>query len=212
MNISQLTVYRDYRIPEVRKIVESMVTSKFYEFTKILLQENRLIFTVSDTLLYCIPLKVFPNSVEDAGVVDVAVNYQDLASFKFGQDECNIKSDYNIYLEMTHVLNNLNYAGIIDGVYDNRIVAFNPDLRSDEKFEELLNLKADQGAKYYRMNTTDLSSTIFVPVFAGFPNINKQDKIGIKVYNIDGNVIIELDIFKKKINRDIKIIYRTIGL
>ena len=211
MNISQLSVYKDYRIPEVRKIVESLVTTKFYEFTKILLQENRLIFTVSDTLLYCIPLKVFPESVNDR-CIDAAVNYQDLALFKFGQDECNIKLDYNIALEMNYVLDTLKYRGIIDGLYADKIVAFTTDLRSDEKFEELLTLKSDQGIKYYRMATNDLSSTIFIPVFAGFPNINKQDKIGIKVYNIDGSIVIELDIFKKKINRDIKIIYRTIGL
>ena len=209
-DITRLNIRKDYRVPEVMKIIESLVTSRFYEFTKILVRGNTLVFSLTDTLLYYIPLKSEPKTIEDN--LDFAANYKDLYDINSGKEEGFACHDYNVNGELRYILFNLKYDDILNGIYDGNIVAANSDLRSDEKFEELLNLKSDQGVKYYRMTTTDLSNTIFVPIFAGFPNINKQDNIGIKVYNINDNIIIELDIFKKKINRNMKILYRTIGL
>ena len=85
----------------------------------------------------------------------------------------------------------------LSDVHPNNMIFENPDLDQDEKFMEMAFAKASAGASFYFINTK-LYPT-FIPVFTGFPLLNKGDKIGLKVYDI-GNykLLVNYTIFKKK--------------
>ena len=93
------------------------------------------------------------------------------------------------------------------------VVAEYDNLRSNEEYEKLLNLKADEGGGFFRLMGNELYTNYLVPVFAGFPNINKADKIGIVVRRMSyDTLLMEYHIYKKKVNKDITIYFRTLDL
>ena len=87
------------------------------------------------------------------------------------------------------------------------------DLRSDPEFERLMNLKADDGMKFYKIPGFDKNKVYMIPVFSGFPNLNKQDTASVDIYANDGiSVIVDMTIYKKKLNRDIHMIYKVLDI
>lgn len=185
----------DIRIEQAKKIIEAMVTKSLYEYTDVLLKKDKVIAVVNKTLLLEIQLK---------GVVE---EYPDVG-FKFVPGDIPITPDNFI-------------ANIIDDYsqkYDyirsyKPIVARDDCLRDNDEFEKLLSLKSEQGMKYYKMPGINLHETYCVPMFSGFINASKQDKIGITIYDIqDGFLLLEINEFKKKINRDVKIYCRIIKI
>ena len=197
---------KDFRVPEVRKIVSALVTSSLYQYTKLLLVEDTIIFTVSDTLLYSVKLK---NTVPDNNQLvasGFACTFYDIAN-PINNDEELAKSDFNIMHELSEVYHKYNEI-----IWNSSVIAQDSSLRDNPEFESLLGLKADDGLKYYRMMAND-HNPIFIPVFSGFPNLNKDDTIGIKVYCTDRqNYVVNATIYKKKLAREINMYYRILGL
>ena len=154
----------DIRIEQVRKIVESIITSTMYEFTEVLVTSNILILVVDKTVLYYIPLKDIP---VDCGP-DISFIYSNIVIYE----------NPNYYINDVILGINLhNFLNTYLTVSNNgRVIAYNEDVRLDENFESLLSLKADDGMKFYKMPSDDIIyKTIMIPVFSGFPSINKQD-------------------------------------
>lgn len=192
-------VIKDSRIEQCRKIVESLVSkSMFYNTDILLTTNNKVIIVVDKTVIYIVELKDMINSYPL-----IAFRYSDILLFE--SNDCCVN---NIFL--ANDLNNLYmyYSGIISG----NPVASNLSLRDDEKFEELLQLKAADGMRYYHMLGNDMK-TYLIPIFSGFPNLSKPDKLGMSVYDTnDGFLAIKMDIFKKKINSNVIACYRTLKL
>jgi hypothetical protein len=96
----------------------------------------------------------------------------------------------------------------------NKVLANNDQLRGDPLFEELISMKAADGMKYYYMRGNDLNTTYKIPIFSGFPNLNKQDDIGITVFEdpIPNIQVIRMIIFKKKLNRNVIMYVRTLRI
>ena len=93
------------------------------------------------------------------------------------------------------------------------VVAQNSDLRSDEKFEELLSLTNGEGLKYYKMTGVNPNNTFLIPMFSEFISLNKQDTIGMTVYDIHGGfLLLRMNIYKKKINREMIVDCRIINI
>jgi len=191
---------KDPRIDEVKKIVESLVTKSLWEYTSILVTPTNLNIIVTNTLLYDIPLK------NQGGPIIGFSNYR-----AFGLDENPITFPYDRSVTR-NILDTVNgYKNLISV---SPIVARDDALRGNAEFEKLLELKSDQGLKYFKMPSNSIDGylkTYIVPIFAGFPNMNKQDDIGISIYDIDDfHLLINMKIMKKKINRNIDLYFRTL--
>lgn len=191
---------KDPRIDEVKKIVESLVTKSLWEYTSILVTPTNLNIIVTNTLLYDIPLK------NQGGQIIGFNNYKMLAL-----DENPIVFPYDRAVTR-NILDTVNgYKNLISVA---PIVARDDALRGNVEFEKLLELKSDQGLKYFKMPSNSIDGylkTYIVPIFAGFPNMNKQDDIGILIYDIDDfHLLINMKIMKKKINRNIDLYFRTL--
>ena len=189
----------DSRIPEVRNIIESMCTSSYYEFIHVYINNNTLAFIVDDTVLYITELKTIGEYFGP-----IVFKYSDIVNFT-DETECII--DYNI---LNSVINK--YNTYINYSMNNPVLYTDLVLRDNEQFETLLNLKADQGLKFFKVYDAN-NNCIEIPMFAGFLSSNKQDKIGITVNDLlDNHLLIHYTIFKKKINRNIHMYYRILKL
>lgn len=82
-------------------------------------------------------------------------------------------------------------------IHSNNMVYENPNLLEDPKFTELVFAKAGEGAGFYFINTSIYPT--FIPVFNGFPALNKADTVGIRVFDI-GNykLMVNYTVYKKK--------------
>lgn len=88
-----------------------------------------------------------------------------------------------------------------------------PDMRMSEEFVKLLNLKSDDGAGFLKIPGNNVADEFLVPVFTGFPKLNKQDSVGLVVKRIDRcNLLMEYHIYKKKIKENIVIYFHVIDM
>lgn len=82
------------------------------------------------------------------------------------------------------------------------IVYHEPDLRTNTEFEAIINSKTSDGSGKLHINTNDHET--FMILFKNIFNLTKQDTIGLKVYDLmDGKLLSEFNIFKKKIKLEI---------
>ena len=159
--------------------------------------QNILIIVVQDTIMYSVPLKTpyYNTNVYGAGA---GIHMYGLDNY----DQFIATDIYNKYTLYTNTI-----SGKLPLAYDN-------ELRNNDEFEKLLGLKSSQGMRYY--NLADYNSpglSYLIPMFAGFINLNKDDRIGIKIYDFDPiNHLINFSIYKKKINRDVQMYCRTLKI
>lgn len=190
----------DPRLELVHKLVQALVTKSMYGFTQVLVtRDNLLIIIVDKTLLYMVPLNT--NLVGP----DIAFLYSDI----FGLENPNQYTNNLVILNTIQGYRNL--YNVDSGMYP--LIFSNDDMRSNEEFETMLNRKATQGMEFYKTLSNDNSRYIFIPMFSSLLSVSKQDKVGIKVYDmLNGFNIIESDIYKKKINRVVRMFYRTMNI
>ena len=198
----------DHRIHQIRDLVEALVTKSLHDFINVyvdIIEDTwYAIIEVDSTMLYEVPLKNVPM---DEIFYPIAFKYTTIKDLEdrdiyYGSDVFllnDMRSKYNMYKTIASTT---------------LPVAQDSDLRTNEEFEKLLNLKTDQGLKYFKINGVNSPTEVFmIPMFAGFISLSKPDRIGISLYNIDGSYLaLKMDIFKKKINRNISVYCRIIKL
>lgn len=198
----------DPRLDQVKKVVESLVTKTLLNLTECLVTaDNILIVIVDDTLMYHIPLK------NEQPYPILGFSYRVLMGV-CGDREIDFSKEYVDVLDPV-IITRLSalYSGYFNLLNSKPLVASNDDLKGTENFSEYLGIRADDGMKYYHLTGFNPGELYPIPIFTGFPNISSQDKLGIQVYDImDGFLLAKFKIFKKKINRDIDILFRLINL
>lgn len=190
---------RDPRVPIIRKIISNIVSKTLFEFTNVLVTpDNTLVFTVLDTALYTFHLNNVPV------LQPISFNYkliEELQEDEYIQDNMLMMKLQKLY---EYYMNEKTYKPV---------VASDNELRGNEQFEELLKLKTDDGMKFFKMNGDALGSSYFVPVFTKFPSLNKADTIGINIMDLlDGHLLVEMNIYKKKIGGILNMYYRTLDV
>lgn len=199
----------DPRLDQIQKIIESLVSKTLlYSVNCLVTEYNKLIFTVDNTLLYEIDLK------NENNYPMFAFKYSDfireLSNYEQVDFNINGFNMHDLYLQSNMIYLYNSYKNLLEST---PIVAINNDLKNTESFESYLNIKADDGMKYYRLMGTDCIHQYMIPVFTGFPNISSKDTLGIKVHDLnDGFLLVNYNIYKKKISRDINVIFRIINL
>lgn len=190
---------KDVRLPEVRKIVEAIISkSSLYNSDIYLASNNHLLICVDNTLLYYTILKS-----QDFGP-DICFKYKDIM----------VLEDLEEYIYSTEVYYKLSeldqrYSFLMCNA---PLIAKFDSLRGDENFENLLSLKAKDGMRYYKI-IGENGRVYMIPILPGFPNVSSQDDIGIEIYDIkDGHLIIKYNIMKKKIARSVSVMMRIINV
>lgn len=190
---------KDIRLPQVRKIIQGIVGKSDLQFSNFMITgDNNLVIIIRETVMYLVKLFDVPC------LPPIAFSYENLEQDNLEEDEC-IPNQY-----LLSVLSPIYEYYINSKSYK---LASELDLRNNNEFEQLLSLKAADGANFFKINGSSIGECYFIPIFSGFPNINKSDKIGIDIYDLkDGHLLIIMNIYKKKINRDIQMYFRTINL
>lgn len=194
-------LYKDLRMVDVRKVISGAVAKRDLDFTTIYIKDNIALFVVRDTIL--IVSQLLPEFCNNYG--EICCRYKDICNLnddEYIDDYFLLKETRNLFI---YYINNINNYPIL---------ASDSNLRSDPEFESLLSLKSADGAKFYKLRDVNYNKPYFIPVFSGFPNLNKPDTIGATIRDMMdySHLLVELDIFKKKLKRNIKIVYRTLDL
>lgn len=194
-------LYKDLRMVDVRKVISGAVAKRDLDFTTIYIKDNIALFVVRDTIL--IVSQLLPEFCNNYG--EICCRYKDICNLN--DDE--YIGDYFLLKEMRNL-----FIYYISNINNYPILASDSNLRSDPEFESLLSLKSADGAKFYKLRDINYNKPYFIPVFSGFPNLNKPDTIGATIRDMMdySHLLVELDIFKKKLKRNIKIVYRTLDL
>ena len=189
----------DDRLPVIKRIITGIISKSDLKYSNAMItNDNNLVIITRDTVFH----KVQMNEL----LVGEPLAFY-CGNFETLEENCCI-----------HDFNLLNYISSIYNLYINQInintlVASDNNLKDNENFQYYLSLKASDGMRFYKLNGNNLNNTFMIPIFSGFPNIAKSDKLGINVYSlIDGYLLIEMIIFKKKINKEIKMYYKTINI
>lgn len=195
-----MNIQKDARIPQARKLITSMLAKIDLNFADVMITgDNTLVIIVRQTAIYITKLtNIQPGFT-------ISFKYSDIVDL---QEDEYIQNNYILQL----LIDTYNHYYTIENNISN-LVASEPVLRGNDEFENLLSLKAADGAEFFKINGSNIGEVYLVPIFTGFPAMNKADSIGINIYNIgDGYFLNVMNIFKKKINRDMKIYFRTINL
>lgn len=91
-----------------------------------------------------------------------------------------------------------------------RIVAQDDNLSDNPSFQDMMNIKAADGLKYFYLMNNANNQMMQVPYFVGLYKINKKDKFGIKIYDYDDtNYLVNMIDQKSKI-QPIDIIFKML--
>lgn len=191
---------KDLRIIQAKKILSNISVTKIYN-NAMITSDNKLVIIDNDTLLLIIELFDVLPSFQIHFNIDATMNMVD-DEYEPETNNAKIKRIQTVYMNYSRVISN-----------PNNLLACDPVLRGIEEFEKLLSMKASDGSKYYVIHGNNIGDNYFVPIFSNFPSINKPDQIGISIYQLEYgyNLVLET-IFKKKINRNINILFRTLDL
>lgn len=194
-----MEILRNSRMPQVRKILNAVIQKVDLPFSDIMITgDNTLVIIVRETAIYTVKLH------------DIEPGFE--ISFKYTEIE-NLQEDEYVFNRYIFDYISSTYRFYLSMACQNNLLASEPELRGNPEFERLLSLKSIDGADFFKINGIDYNETYFVPIFSGFPVVNKVDKIGIDIFDLrDSHFLIVMNIYKKKINRNIQIYFRTINL
>lgn len=188
-------IFRDPRIPQVRKILQELKLTR--DCTVYVNDLDELVVFCKDTAIYCIPL---------TGEFHITPIAFDVSWLEMIEQEDHIATDMRLLFNLQAIWANIRrFVTCKDS-----IVAHCDDLRVDPEYESLLSMKAGESVKFYHLIWNSLNTDILIPVFNGFPSLNKADKIGITVYNEVVDFLVDYLIYKKKINREIHMYFRIL--
>ena len=185
-------IENDIRCEEVRKLLTSFPKESYARVTYFDID-----IIVDNTVIYKTVLKTPPQK-------DLPVLYIDTQMLLREIDE-------NCLISCPWVEQNYNW--IMSRMMHGPLLAQQSNLRDDPEFEKLLEFKSGDGMRFYKVPAFEKYKVYMIPVFTGFPNLNKQDTASIEIYAYNEiSVIVIMKIFKKKFNREISMIYKILDI
>lgn len=198
-------IFTDKRLPDAIKLIVGSVSKTDLMNSYIVIDSYNVIhILVRETALYSIPIY---STVTNTGFDNIGFTYGGL----IGVVDPNRVTEYipdNEALKKVLPIVSVNYYNT-----KTNMVAREENLQENPIFNALTARKSSDGNSFYHLIGIDPTKVYFIPIFAGFPNLNKKDSVNITVYKIaNGNCIVEMDIFKTKIKKSIKLIYSIIDM
>lgn len=196
--------YKDDRIPLVRKVL-GIIIPKTYLSTNpdiVITFNNILVVIVLDTTIYKYDLNI-QEPGNNIGFKYNSILSEDESSESFIFDKAIFKKVSNCFYGYYNISMN------------QPLLATKDNLKEDKEFQDYLSLKASDGMKFYKIPGIDIYNPKFyhIPIISGFPSLNKADNIAISVFDLnDGHLLILFDIFKKKLNKNYQMYFRTLLL
>lgn len=197
---------------DLRQFIKDAVSSvcRTAEFIECMIVGENLVINVANATLSIVPIGVDTTRYIAFQYDPKKIMEDDKFSFlsPYTEDGSLDLNKSNIRHKLTMMWNQ--YSLLSNGC---EIVAHIPDLRLDPIFEQLISLKSAEGSKFYNIPGNNLYENFKIPIFTGFPTLNKGDSIGLTVKRIDHSTLLnEFYISKKKIKRDFIMYFRTLDI
>ena len=191
IGINQPLVFKDIRAPEARKLLGSFDKNSY-----VIISGNLVIVLTDNSIIYTFKLKT-------------SIDYCRMA-FQIISLE-GVPEDSLIYDKSIEDFVDLRWNGIAT---NGDIIANIEELRGNEEFERLIEMKAAEGMHYFKMPRIDIPGrSVMIHIFSVFPKLSKPDKIGIRVIDDkSGTLLVNFHIFKKNMNREIDMYFRILDI
>lgn len=194
-----VNMLQDSRMPYIKSIIKAIIGVVDLGFSDIMItRDNTLVIIVRDTAIYTVNLTDMEPGLEAYfSYIDIADYVEDsYTNNPFIHNK--IASVYNMY---KYIEND-----------QSKLLVSESELRGNLEIESIIQLKSTDGARLFKVLGMN-NRVYYVPMFSGFPTVNKSDRLGLSIYDIDGiNNLNIFHLYKKKINNTINIYFRTINL
>lgn len=182
----------------INKYISAIIGNSIDGSARIIIYNGYIFIILFDTVIY----RVF------AKELDTNLTYGFIAS------ENNIPSDkYKLNYKKTKVDISLCESTLRSIDFENNILAKVENAKvSDEAFEKVKDVKAENGCVFYKIIGFD-GKPYYIPIMSSFPKLAKSDDIDIIVYkNINDNesYLVREIIHKAKIKSDYEVFFRTL--
>ena len=210
--------YENPRLIQAKEIIDSIIpTTDRSPSNKIMItRDNTPVIIVKDTAIYITNLV----NVEFGDMI--CCEYSILTQIFIKDEKKNLIKPQISSSYINQFFNNPMLFKIIENTYilytrivsqQENLLAIEPELRGDDEIERLIKAKVADGCQFFQLHGKNIGENYFFPFFTGFPVVKKTDRIGLSVYKYDDTYLVNvMDIYKKVINRNIRVIYRTINL
>lgn len=189
----------------------------------ILISHSNTIYGVDDfSVLKCIrnvPVNYFDRNVSFHNRIDLNKSYlnYEIKEFEYGfvvegtplkkkiEPKMNLyREPREDYLVMIDMINNASLAIM------NEPIKVIPELRGNALFEEIINMKASQGNKYFPLMEYGLPFGIYI--HSSLLPINKKDSVSLNIYNWDEQTFLARFIIKKSKTEEIEVMIRCLKI
>lgn len=189
---------QDPRITQANRLIQSIIPKVDLPYSKIMITEdNTLVIIVRDTVFFTTKI----TDIQPGFPIAFYFTALNLDTFEFENDLFLLNEMRNLY----------NIYSSIE--IPNNCVVTSDELRGNEEFERLIGLKSADGLNFLKIFGNNIGETYYIPIFSGFPNVTKNDKMNVSIFSIkDQYYYIIYHIFKKKINRYIQMHFKTLNL
>ena len=198
-------IFTDKRLPDAIKLIVGSVSKTDLMNSYIVIDSYNVIhILVRETALYSIPIY---STIANTGFDNIGFTYGGLIGVVDPTRVTEYIPDIEALKKVLPIVA-VNYYNT-----KTNMVAREENLQENPIFSALTTRNSADGNEFYHLIGIDPTKVYFIPIFAGFPNLNKKDSVNITVYKIvNGNCIVEMDIFKTKIKKSIKLIYSIIDM
>lgn len=192
----------DDRVKLVSELVPVIIGKNTSLPINVLILKDLVIINANNTALFMTNLNI--NGVTIIFKDDIAFDYRQIS-------ENNCYYDTNLEQSMKMMYNS--YSGLIN-IQNNVAIKNNLISSQDESFKPMVGMKAADGCKFYKLLGNNMNKFYMVPFFSGFPLLTKNDDVSISLYKgLEKNTIVVYEnIFKKKLNQSVYLMFRTIDL
>ena len=189
-------IISDDRMPYIRTVLKSIMSKTDLKSSDIMItRDNTLVIISYETLLYIMHLDFVPV------MFDICFKYTDIEELE--ENQC--INNETIYYGM------MNYYNTYLDLQNAKPMFFISNLKSNEEFAELSSMKSAEGLKFLKLFQNE--TYFFVPVFSGFPALNKQDDVDIEMYNYSDRLwLTNMTVHKHKLKKSYNMIYKSLKL
>ena len=183
----------------LNKYITTMISKTYFDSMRVVVSSGYIFIISLDTVIY----RVFAKELDPE------------LTFGFcGEEQEEIPGNkYKLNYKKSKIDISICQATIRSTDIENNLLAKIENARiSDENFEKLTSIKADEGCVFYKLIGFN-GNPYFIPIFSSFPALNKADDINIYVYKSikdSDSYIVRETIHKKKLKCDFDIYFRTL--
>ena len=182
----------------INKYISVIIGNNIDESARIIIYNGYIFIILFDTVIY----RVFAKEIDPSITYGFIGSENEIPSNKYKLNNKKTKVDISLCESTLRSID----------IEDNILAKVENAKMTDEIFEKISNIKAENGCIFYKLIGFD-GRPYYIPIMSSFPKLAKSDDIDITVYkniNDPESYLIREVIHKAKLKSDYDVFFRTI--